>query len=425
MTNTDYTRFFQFTPAPEQHRAVELAAANPVVIVTGGPGVGKTATTNAIIGMFEEEDLHVVCCAPTGKAAQRMAEQTGHAACTIHRLLAYNPDGSFARDAEDPIVADVVILDEASMVDSVLFAALLDAIPRQARSIVIVGDVDQLPSIGAGRVLYDLIESGTVPTIRLTKIFRQASESRIPYVARDINTGAAPDVAALDKSGDVVFAPVESPEDIAQAVISAFRTHIPNRGFRQEDIQVLCPQRSGPCGVESLNVVLQRELNPSAYPDAVHVAIGNHYQAYMGDRVIHTKNNYKLNVFNGEIGHVTRCNWRGLGDVGKAETGESKGPFVLTVAFDGREVAYTKTAAYDLQLAYAITIHKAQGSQFKAVVLPVSSSHTFMLTRPLVYTGITRASDLLLMVGEESALAGAAVNTRGVQRRTTLRAALR
>lgn len=429
-TNTALTisanSFFAFDPAPEQSRAVELAAQHKAIIITGGPGVGKTATTNAVIGLFEANGLDVACCAPTGKAAQRMAEQTGREASTIHRLLGFTGDG-WKHNAENPLPVDALIVDEASMVDSELFAALLAALPTKAR-LVIVGDVDQLPSIGAGRVLYDLIESGVIPTVRLTKIFRQAEESRIPYIARDINTGATPDLASCTKDGDVIFAGTSDAEDILAGVVSAFRTHLRNRGFAQDDIQVLVPQRTKTCGVENLNAVLQRELNPNAYDGNVSVKITG-ADVYEGDRVIHTKNNYKLMTFNGEIGKVVACNWRGLRDIGEAvfagffeNATPRENAHVVIVDYGDRKVAYSKEEAYDLQLAYAITIHKSQGSQFKAVIMPISPEHKFMLTRPLVYTGITRASEQLLIIGDAAALGEAAVNTRGVQRRTTLQA---
>lgn len=433
---------FRFEPDPAQIRAVKNAAEHKMTVITGGPGTGKTATTSAIIKMFEANNRVVGCAAPTGKAAIRMSEQTGRDASTIHRLLQWSPEGfrhnshrpQYAPDGRwvtgGPVPYTALVIDEMSMVTTELCYHLLDAISDRAR-VVLVGDVDQLPSIGPGRVLHDIIQSNKVPTTRLTKIFRQASESRIPYVARDINSGSVP---TLDQSDDFFFAHVDSPEDVLRQTVRAFREVLPNRGFSMDDIQVIAPQRNHACGVENMNVVLQRELNARAANERDLVSIGRKcsYNCAQGDRVIHTANNYQLGVFNGEIGKVVAANWRGL----QANTLERLAPVewgvdsdgnershkksVVVVNYGDRKIAYSADEARDLELAYAITIHKSQGSQFKAVVMPVHSCHQFMLTRPLVYTGITRAESFLLMVGQEQALARSINNRRGVFRRTTL-----
>lgn len=429
----------EFPPHERQRAAVELAAANRVVVVTGGPGVGKTFTINMILKMFEANGLVVECCAPTGKAAMRMREQTGRAARTIHKMLGWTPSG-WTFDAREPRMTDdngnpiggplpcnAVIVDETSMVDVQLFAGIVNALTPEQR-LVIVGDVDQLPSIGAGRVLYDLIESGVVPTVRLTHIFRQASESRIPYVARDINQGVAPDTTVLNaQSGesDVAWVPVDDAEAIQATIVEAVAEMIPARqGIPSDQIQVVCPQHGTPVGDETLNVLLQERLNPN-YTDNQYegVRVGRGYRLFVGDRVLHAnRNNYDLEVANGEVGRVLKANWKGV----QAEDAKvsGKGKPVVVIDYGDRKVAYSKSEAEVLELAYAITIHKSQGSQFPCVVMPIHACNRFMLTRPLVYTAITRAEKLLVLMGQQEALAGSVDNVRGVERRTTLQPCL-
>jgi len=412
---------------------------------------GKTATLSAVLEVLEHNGIDTACCAPTGKAAQRMKEQTGREAMTIHRLLGYVPgqgfrhdDGEVAYDesgrvAGGPLDVGAVVVDESSMVDTGLFHALVRAIPDNAR-LIIVGDVDQLPSIGAGRVLHDVIESGIVPVCRLSRIFRQASESRIPYVARDINHGRAPDLGA---GGDVMFIGEDHPETLADCIVKAVGTVLPSanpaRGRRAYDpiseVQVMAPQKGGPIGVEQLNRALQARLNPGSDEDGLW--IGGGYRARLGDRVIHVKNNYKLLVFNGEMGTVVAADFKGiledeLQDLGMVATDEDvdvisvaidaagRSDRVVVVEYDDRKVAYTKADVRELLLGYAITVHKSQGSQFPCVVLPVHEQHSFMLTRSLLYTGVTRASELVLLYGQGHQVVRAAQNTRGTERRTTL-----
>lgn len=426
-----------FELAPEQRQAVQYAQDHRVSILTGGPGTGKSAVTREIIRVLCDAELSVACCAPTGKAAMRLQEQTEYPASTIHRLLGARPDGSFVRNEDEPLMLDVLIVDEFSMVPTELAYALMSAVPKTAK-LIIVGDVDQLPSIGAGRVLHDLIASDVFPVTRLTKIFRQASDSSIPWVARDFNSGAMPEFTAKD----AFWADAKDPYGIEpgtaalQGIVSAFQTHLPAMGYEPHEIQAICPQRNHVCGVTNVNNVLQQILNPDSSDESQTVRVGNDYRAARSDRVIHTQNNYSLGVMNGEIGTVCSASWKGMrvdhpdvlcsskeGPVSVCDA-DSLRKYVLVVEYDQRRVAYTQAEAYELQLAYAVTVHKFQGSQAPAVIMPVHSVHHYMLTRPLVYTGITRAQRQLIMLGEPSALEYAATNTRGVTRRTTLVQAL-
>ena len=334
---------------------------------------GKTFTVKAILRMLEANGLDVKCCAPTGKAAQRMREQTGRDAATIHRLLGWTPEG-WTFDAGEPakfdaegrqtsgaLPCDAVVVDEVSMVDVVLFAGLMKALTPTQR-LVIVGDVDQLPSIGPGRVLHDLIESGVIPVVRLTHIFRQASESRIPYLAREINQGEMPDTSTLNanQGSDVAWLSMDEPEMIQAAIVQAVADLIPQRqGIPSEQIQVLCPQHGTPVGDEALNCLLQERLNPN-YDANEHrgVRVGRGYRLFKGDRVLHAnRNNYDIEVMNGEVGTVVAADWRGL-DLTGQPVQTSKGKTIVLVDFGDRQVGYNRTEAEDLELAYAITIHK-------------------------------------------------------------------
>lgn len=468
-----------FTPDESQRAAVELAASSGVVVLTGGPGTGKTTVAKAMLSLYEAAGLRVVCAAPTGKAAQRMCEQTGRAASTIHRLIGLRPGETPRHHAGAPITCGAAVLDETSMVDAKLAAAVLSAIPTGAR-LLIIGDVDQLPSIGAGRVLYDLIESGTVPTVRLTRIHRQASESRIPYVARDINQGNCPDLSVT--GSDVTHWETANPEQIAERIVRAVTDALPaQKGFAPNDIQVLASQyddrgdETGPCGVVGLNHRLQSALNPASSQES-DVFIGRRYSCRAADRVIHIRNNYDLGVMNGEIGQVVAADPQGLAaeglegihrsvdvnqendDPDADETDEDENDFfdnyrsnqaanVKTVKRDGREmvvfqppivlavrfedgnggrlVGYTREEAKELELAYAISVHKSQGSQFRAVIVACPARHGYMLTRALLYTAVTRAAEFCLLVGEGRQIARSARNTRGSVRRTSLQMRLR
>lgn len=427
-----------FEPDPAQVAAVAAAANHKVFVLTGGPGVGKTFTTNAILRMLAANGLiDVRCCAFAGKAALRMKQLTGQDATTIHRLLGFGgTDGSFKHHAGERLDCDVVVLDEASMVDIKLFAALMCAIPSHAR-VIIVGDVDQLPAIGAGTVLADLLASGVVPCVRLTKIWRQADVSAIPHAAKDINQGRTPDFAAYSKAGDLRFAEVGRTDDVLYAIQLAF-DRAGNHGFTHDDVQVLLPQRSTAIGIEAVNLMLQAHLNGDPNRDgATTVGIGSGYKAQTGDRVIHTTNDYKLCVMNGEIGKVTAVNWRGFDKLPKGCEHSDRNPEdgtlnpdvdaserVLIVAYPDRAVAYTRQEIKMLELAFAVTIHKSQGSAFPLVVTVAHNAYAdHMMTRALLYTAITRTEKMCILIGETKTVTKAARNI-GPTRNSTLQGRL-
>lgn len=409
----------------EQKAAVDNSHQHRVSIITGGPGVGKTATTAAILAAHGATKENTIMLAPTGKAARRITEQTNMPAYTIHKAI--------HAESIELSKPKLVIVDEMSMVDTLLFARLLAQLPLKFQRLVLVGDVDQLPSIGAGQVLRDLIDSGTIPTTRLTQIFRQASESEIPHVARAINQGETPDFDPA--TGDVRFCRAETAGDVRETIVAAVQQLLSRDDTTLDDLQVLVPQHKGECGTIALNKRLQEQLNPQ--PDKAPSLRLGELTVYAGDRVMQTKNDYTLGVYNGDVGTVVKADFRGVGDlpettkvatptgpqslraVGIAPSQAS--PFVLLVRYPNiGEVAYTISQAQGIVLSYAITIHKSQGSQFKTVILPVHSAHKFMLTRALLYTAITRASEMVLFVGDQSMLGTAAADTRGSDRRTTL-----
>lgn len=425
------------TPDESQRAALELAAAHGVLILTGGPGVGKTYTAKALLAMYTANGLHITCCAPTGKAALRMKEQTGHSSATIHRTIGLRPDGEPAFSAHEKLPTDVLVLDETSMVDVGLFAMLLAACAPATR-LLIIGDADQLPSIGPGRVLYDLLEAG-VPSCRLTQIHRQASESYIPYLARGINTGRVGDLTAK-QAGCALWAAAGA-SDCADKVVQAVASFIPARlGFQPADIQVIAAQYGdsgeggiAPEGIVGLNYALQRVLNRTSATDdengSLGVRGGRRYLLYIGDKVVQTRNDYNIGVMNGEIGIVLAADPHGL--VGHVEPRDGAayhpenwdaGKQVLLVDFGGRLAYYRRDMAWDLDLAYCISVHKSQGSQAPCVVFVAPPTHKFMLTRSLVYTAVTRAEKFLLLIGAEQTFKAAANVTRGSERRTTLQA---
>lgn len=443
-------------PDPVQDAAVRSVCDGNVLVVTGGPGVGKTATITAIVRLLETNGVKTALCAFAGKAADRIREQTGRPATTIHRLLGYRPDEGFLHGDGEPLEHGCVVVDESSMVDVELFADLLSSVRTGAR-LILVGDVNQLPAIGPGMVLNDVIESGIVPSARLLRIFRQAAVSRIPYVAKDVNEGRTPDLFA--RGTDVAFVQVDDPNEVAYNLVRAVTTALPiakpennRRGFKPHEIQVLAAQKGGPVGTEQLNRALQEALNPGE--DGLYIGTGtSKYRGRTRDRVINTRNNYQLAVFNGETGYILAIDQRGLladdlRDFGFQVTTDSvikttgepvdigggsppievrtdgRSNRVAVVDFGDRKVAYPRSDLGDLQLAYAITAHKSQGSGFPCVVFPIHSSHAFMLTRQLCYTVLTRASEFVLLVGQADQVAAAATNTRGARRRTMLRQAL-
>ncbi len=389
--------------AQRQEEAVLLAATSKVLIITGGPGTGKTTLITAILRIFQQMKLRVLLAAPTGRAAKRMNEATGWEAKTIHRLLEYSPHrGGFKKDQDDPLEADVVIIDETSMVDTLLMYHLLKAIPSHAH-LILVGDVDQLPSVGPGNVLKDIIRSGRFTVVRLTEIFRQAQESMIVVNAHKVNQGQLPVLKEIDKpeKTDFQFIQEEDPEKILQNILDLCSETIP-RQFRfhpLREIQVLAPMHKGIIGVANLNIELQKRLNPGQ-PGITHGA----WNFRIGDKVMQIVNNYDKDVFNGDIGWIS-----------KIDSEERE----LVIDFDGRPVPYDYSDLDEVVLAYAVSVHKSQGSEYPVVILPVVTQHYMLLQRNLIYTGITRAKKLVIMIGTKKALAIAIRNNKP-QRRYTL-----
>jgi exodeoxyribonuclease V alpha subunit len=384
--------------AESQRAAVRLALAAKVLVVTGGPGVGKTTLMNSILRILAAKGVRMALCAPTGRAAKRLSESTGREATTIHRLLEADPkEGGFGRGELNPLDCDLLVLDEASMVDVPLMRALLKALPEGA-ALLLVGDVDQLPSVGPGQVLADVIASGTVPVVRLAEVFRQAAGSRIVTNAHLINRGRMPDLAPREEA-DFFFVEAAGPEDGVAKVLALVRERIPRRfGLDPvRDVQVLCPMNRGGLGARSLNIELQRALNP---PGEARVERFG-WTFGPGDKVMQVVNDHERQVYNGDLGVIRRVD---------PEEGE------LLVDFEGREVAYGFGELDELVLAYATTVHKSQGSEYPAVVIPLTTQHYPMLQRSLVYTGVTRGKRLVVLVGQERALA-AAVRGRQARRR--------
>ncbi len=383
-----------------QLEAIRQAVSSKVMALTGGPGTGKTTTTLGIISAYRMAGCRILLAAPTGRAAKRMSEATGMEAKTIHRLLEYKPSDGYQRNEENPLEADVLILDECSMIDIMLMYNLLKALP-DAMTLILVGDTDQLPSVGAGNVLKDIIASGSVPVMRLTRIFRQAQGSRIITNAHRINRGEMPDLRG-GRDSDFFFATQETNEDAAALVVKYCTQNLPRYyhvdAFR--DIQVLTPMQRGVCGAANLNQLLQAAMNPSG----IFLKRGG-TQYRLHDKVMQIKNDYDKEVFNGDIGIVVRV-----------DTEESE----LCVDFDGREVVYDVTELDELVLAYATTIHKAQGSEYPIVVMPFTMSHYVMLQRNLLYTGVTRAKKILVLIGEKKAVAYAVRNETTTERNTKL-----
>jgi exodeoxyribonuclease V alpha subunit len=376
--------------ADEQRAAVSLALASKVLVLTGGPGVGKTTVLRTILQILTAKKVRPLLCAPTGRAARRLAEVTGLEARTIHRLLEINPrDGRFRRDERQPLDGDLVVVDEASMVDVPLMHALVRAIPPAA-ALLVVGDADQLPSVGPGQVLADLLASGAVPVARLTTVFRQAAASRIVAAAHQVHAGELPQTTPEGETGDFYLVDAADGERAAERILALVRERIPRRfGLDPtRDIQVLCPMNRGAAGAKALNLALQAALNPAPPGRPRLERFGWTFAA--GDKVMQVENDYDKEVYNGDIGRVAAVD---------AEAA------ALTVDFDGREVAYEAGELDRLVLAYATTIHKAQGSEYPAVVMPLTTEHYVMLQRRLVYTAITRGRRLVVVVGSRKALA--------------------
>ncbi len=398
------------TLSPAQRKAVLEAARSRVLVITGGPGTGKTTLVTAIIRILEARGARVALCAPTGRAAKRMSEASGREARTIHRLMEYSPQqGRFLRGRDNPLSCDTLIMDETSMIDITLFARLLEAVPSSA-SLILVGDADQLPSVGPGNVLADLIASAVVPVVRLTDIFRQARASSIVVNAHRINEGLIP-VASEDAESDFYVVDRSEPGAIMDTVHELLTVRIPRRfGLDpRRDVQLLTPMRKGPLGTTHMNRELQSILNPRG-ESLVRGAV----EFRVGDRVMQTSNDYDLGVFNGDIGSVA------------AVHAEQK---ALSVLFDDRQVRYEWSALDELELAYACSIHKSQGSEFPGVVIILHTQHYVLLRRNLLYTAVTRGKRLAVIVGSRKAIAMAVKNAAAAGRCTRLaeriRAALR
>ena len=383
-----------------QLAAIRQAVTSKVMVLTGGPGTGKTTTTQGIIAALKKAGLRVLLAAPTGRAAKRMSEATGMEAKTIHRLLEYNPQDGYKRNDENPLEGDALIVDECSMIDILLMNNLLKAVPVGMR-LVFVGDIDQLPSVGAGNVLRDIIDSQRIPVVRLVRIFRQAQKSRIVMNAHTINQGRFPDTSN-GRDTDFFFMREDDPERAAETIVRLVKERLP-RAYREspDRIQVLTPMQRGVVGAANLNLLLQQALNPSG------PSLGRGGYTYrQGDRVMQLRNNYAKEVFNGDLGYIR-----------EVDTEDR----MLTVDFDGKKVEYDVTELDELTLAYATTIHKAQGSEYPIVVMPVLMTHFVMLQRNLIYTGITRAKKICVLIGAMKALAYAVRNMSVLKRNTSLR----
>ena len=383
-----------------QATAIRKAAVAKVMVMTGGPGTGKTTTAQGIIAAYRAFGLRILLAAPTGRAAKRMSEATGMEAKTIHRLLEYKPPEGYQKNEDNPLDGDVLIVDECSMIDIVLMNSLLKAIPSGMR-LILVGDIDQLPSVGAGNVLRDIIDSGVVPVVRLTRIFRQAQTSRIIMNAHRINDGKLPDISNGSNT-DFFFMEQEEPEKAVEQITELVKTKL-SRYYHTPSvqIQVLTPMQRGIVGAANLNLALQQALNPDG--DGLRRS-GLIYR--VGDKVMQLRNNYDKEVFNGDIGTISSVDLQDR---------------TLLVEFEGRSVEYDVSELDELVHAYATTIHKAQGSEYPIVVMPIMMTHFVMLQRNLLYTGITRAKKILVLIGTKKALAYAVRNVTVTKRNTLLK----
>ncbi len=385
---------------PIQLQAIEQAVRSKFMVLTGGPGTGKTTTTMAIIQALESMGAKVLLCAPTGRAAKRMAETTGREAKTIHRMLEFKPMEGFKRNQDNPLAGDVLIVDESSMLDILLMYNLLKAV-HDHTSVILVGDVDQLPSVGPGNVLKDIISSQVVPVVKLERIFRQAQGSMIITNAHKINKGQFPSLrGAADR--DFFFMEEENPEKIVELIKDLCKRRLPSyyQANPVADIQVLCPMQRGITGSQNLNQVLQEALNPS--PLFLQYG-GSQYR--LNDKVMQVRNNYDKNVYNGDIGIIAKVDL------------EDK---IITVNFDGALVTYELTELDELVLAYAMTVHKSQGSEYPIVIAPFTLQHYLMLQRNLLYTCITRAKTVMVLIGTKKAIAMAVGNNSVTKRNTRL-----
>ncbi|NUB16326.1 AAA family ATPase, partial [Azospirillum brasilense] len=385
--------------AEGQREALRQAATSKLLVITGGPGVGKTTLVNSILTMLKAKGVSIALAAPTGRAAKRLSESTGLEARTIHRLLETDPQaGGFKRDETNPLDCDLLVVDETSMVDVPLMNALLRAVPGRA-ALLLVGDVGKLPSVGPGQVLGDVIGSGAVPVVRLTEIFRQAATSRIIVNAHRINAGQMPEMPKAGEDSDFYFVEAATPEAGVAKLIEMVRDRIPRRFGADpvRDVQILCPMNRGGLGARSLNIELQRVLNPPGESRVERFG----WTFGPGDKVMQVENNYDKEVYNGDLGIVSAVD---------AEEG------VLTATFDGRPVTYDFGELDEIVLAYATTIPKSQGSEYPVVVIPVVTQHYTRLHRNLIYTGGTRGKRPGVMLGQRRALAMAVRGTQGRRR---------
>ena len=381
----------------QQREAVKAAITHKVTVLTGGPGTGKTTSMRAVIELLEKHHKRYALASPTGRAAKRLSQATDRPAKTIHRLLEFAPAEGFKRNAQNPLEVDMLIVDEASMLDLLLMNNLLKAVPPNAH-LLLVGDVDQLPSVGAGDVLRDIIASGRAAVIRLDVIFRQALTSHIITNSHRINQGQMP---YTPKNADDFFMFVkEDPDEAAELIVDLVAARIPNKfGLKPIDIQVLSPMYRSATGVTNLNALLQAKLNPPATNKFERKLSGTLFR--VGDRVLQTRNNYDKDVYNGDLGYITRIDLENQ---------------TLTVSIDDRPIEYEWNEADELTLAYAVSVHKAQGSEYPAIVMPLLTQHYMLLQRNLLYTGITRAKKLVVLVGSKRALAMAVKNNQPSQR---------
>jgi len=387
-----------------QCKALRIAVQAKVMVITGGPGVGKTTLVNSIIQVLRAKKMKIALCAPTGRAAKRLSETTGMTAKTIHRLLKFNPGtGGFVHDDRNPLTGDIFIIDEASMIDQILAQQFLQAVPKRA-AVILVGDADQLPSVGPGRVLCDVIASKVVPTIHLDEIFRQAAESRIVTGAHRINHGQLPEFPEEgDKSSDLYFIDAPEPQRALSIIQKMVSESIPKRlGFNAiEDIQILTPMQKGELGARNLNQVMQALLNPH----------GNQIERFgvvfrEGDRVMQTENDYDKEVFNGDLGRIVTVD-------------EVQGEVVVKI--DDQRVKYEFRELDELVHAYAVTIHKSQGSEYPCVIIPLHTQHYVLLQRSLLYTAVTRAKKFAVLVGTKQAMGLAVSRAESRERVTTLK----
>jgi exodeoxyribonuclease V alpha subunit len=403
-----FTASRRITLSGQQLGAVEMAASSKVMILTGGPGTGKTMTTRVITALWKAMSKKIALAAPTGRAAKRMSEMTGLEAKTLHRLLEFDPaKRGFKRDLENLLPYDAIVIDEVSMLDVFLAHSLLKAVAPGAH-LLLVGDVDQLPSVGAGKVLKDLIESERIPVVRLTQVFRQAQSSAIIRTAHQINQGQYPTIELISDrpASDCLWHDGGSlPEHGVQVVSELISEFIPKLGFNPAtDVQVLCPMTRGVVGTRNFNQVLQQLINPPS-PDKPEVTRGGS-TLRVGDRIIQLKNDYNKEVFNGDLGIVSAI-----------DTTEQE----VIISFDERRITYDYADLNEISLAWSISIHKSQGSEYPVVILPLYLQHYIMLSRNLVYTGLTRAKKLAIVIGSQKAIAIAVKQRNERQRYTRLK----